>query len=263
MTNVLFVPDISQNLLSVAQIVQKGYSLIFKNDSCIISDHCGTEIMIVSMKNKSFYVECSNLEMHAHSASLNESVLWHKRLGYLSYATLEIMSTMKLAESLPSIHIAGDVCDVCQYGKSKRLPFPANKAWRASNRLQLVHTDVCGPQKTQSLSGSRYFILFIDDFTRFTWIYFLKFKSEVAAVFLKFKALVENQADCKIKILRSDNETEYTSDQFERFCYEAGIEHQLTVIYTPQQNGVSERKNRTVMEMSRCLLFEKKLPKSF
>ena len=91
----------------------------------------------------------------------------------------------------------------------------------------------------------------------------MKFKSEVACVFQKFKALVENQVDCKIKVLRSDNGTEYTSDQFEKFCFEAGIEHQLTVTYTPQQNGVSERKNRTVMEMARCLLFEKRLPKSF
>ena len=75
--------------------------------------------------------------------------------------------------------------------------------------------------------------------------------------------MVENQVDCKIKVLRSDNETKYTSDQFEMFCFEAGTEHQLTITYTPQQNGMSERKNRTVMEMSRCLLFEKKLPKSF
>jgi len=95
------------------------------------------------------------------------------------------------------------------------------------------------------------------------WIYFLRFKSEVAEVFWKFKALVENQSGCKLQVLRSDNGTEYTSDQFKNFCEVAGIEHQLTTPYTPQQNGVSERKNRTIMEMSRCMLHEKELPKKF
>ena len=96
-----------------------------------------------------------------------------------------------------------------------------------------------------------------------TWVYFLKQKSEVAAAFWKYKALVENQSGCKIKAIRTDNGTEYTSYQFEKFCIDFGIEHQLTVVYTPQQNGVCEKKNMTVMEMSRCLLFEKSMPKRF
>ena len=143
------------------------------------------------------------------------------------------------------------------------MPFLVDKAWRASEKLQLIHTDVCGPMKTPSLNGSKYFILFIDNYTRMCWVYFTKQKSEVAGVFQNFKALVENQANCSIKMLRSDNGTEYTSDKFDRFCVEAGIEHQLIVTYCPQQNGVSERKNRTVMEMARFLLFEKKIPKCF
>ena len=110
---------------------------------------------------------------------------------------------------------------------------------------------------------NRYFILFIDDFTRMTWVYFMRHKSEVSSIFKRFKAMVENQSDEKIKILRSDRGTEYNSNEFETFCAVAGIEQQTTVRYTPQQNGVSERKNRTVMEMARCMLAEKNLPKSF
>ena len=82
-------------------------------------------------------------------------------------------------------------------------------------------------------------------------------------MFKRFKMLVENECECRIKVLRSDNGTEYTCDKFDKFCEQAGIQHQLTVTYSPQQNGVSERKNRTVMEMARCLIFEKKLPKEF
>ena len=84
---------------------------------------------------------------------------------------------------MSAIDAVNEVCDLCQYGKQKRLPFPINKAWRASEKLHLVHIDVCGPQKTQSLNGSRYFIIFIDDFIRLCWVYFLKFKFEVVGVF--------------------------------------------------------------------------------
>ena len=95
------------------------------------------------------------------------------------------------------------------------------------------------------------------------WIYFLKQKSEVAQVFWKFKARVENESGCRIQTLRSDNGKEYNSESFNRFCEEAGIHHQLTTPYTPQQNGVSERRNRYMLEMTRCMLHEKNLPKQF
>ena len=92
------------------------------------------------------------------------------------------------------------------------------------------------------------------------WIYFIKLKSEVFTIFQRFKALVENQSSLLIKCLRSDNGTEYTLNQFVEYCNSASIVYQFTTPYTPQQNGVCERKNKTVMEMARCLLFEKKIP---
>nr|KYP70533.1 Retrovirus-related Pol polyprotein from transposon TNT 1-94 [Cajanus cajan] len=95
------------------------------------------------------------------------------------------------------------------------------------------------------------------------WIFFFKNKSEVAGIFWKFKAKVENEIGFKIQILRSDNGTKYTSEKFNQFCEDFGIEHQLTAPYTPQQNGVSERRNRYILEMTRCMLYEKNLPKEF
>ena len=108
-----------------------------------------------------------------------------------------------------------------------------------------------------------YYTIFIDDFTIMCWIFFFKFKSEVAEIFWKFKVKVENENGLKIQILRSDNGTEYTSAKFNQFCEDYGIEHQLTSFYTPQQNGVSERINRYILEMTRCMLYEKNLPKKF
>nr|CAN65499.1 hypothetical protein VITISV_010671 [Vitis vinifera] len=117
--------------------------------------------------------------------------------------------------------------------------------------------------RTPSLKGSKYYIAFIDDYTRYYWIFFLNFKFEVADVFWKYKALVENQSGAVMHVIRTDNGTEYTSEIFNNFCEEVSIEHQLTVPYTPQQNGVVEKKNRTLMEMTRYLLHEKGLPKKF
>ncbi|EOY22757.1 Uncharacterized protein TCM_014834 [Theobroma cacao] len=151
----------------------------------------------------------------------------------------------------------------CQYGKLTRRSFPKASLNRAKHRLELVHSDVARPMSEPSLNGSKYFVIFIDDMSIMTWIYFIQHKSEVFSIFQKFKAKVENESGCRIKKLRTDNGGEYTSSEFTSYLENEGIHHQLTAPYCPEQNGVSERKNRTIIEMSRCLLFENKLPKSF
>ena len=262
-SDVLFVPEISQSLLSVGQLLEKNYAIHFENNSCSVLDPTRAKILAVKMIDRSFPINWKQTNIHAFISSVDESLLWHKRFGHFNYFSLKHMSCKGLTQNMPVVDACKSVCEVCSLGKLHRLPFPKNGAWRASKKLQLIHTDVCGPMRTPSLNGSKYFILFIDDFSRMCWVYFLKQKSEVADVFRRFKSLVENQADCRIKVLRSDNGTEYTSEKFGSFCEEVGIQHQLTIPYTPQQNGVSERKNCTVMEMARCLLIEKILPKNF
>ena len=121
---------------------------------------------------------------------------------------------------MPSVHENITVCDLCQFEKLSQMPFPVNQAWKANKKLQLVHTDVCGPMSVASYSESKYFFLFIDDYTRFCWVYFLQQKSEVFTIFQTFKVAVENHSAKLIKILRSDNGTEYTSHEFEAFFTE-------------------------------------------
>ena len=261
-TDVLYVPDINQNLLSVGQLLEKGYKVIFEEKMCLIKDASGQDLFKVKMKGKSFSLDLMKEVQAAVSSSITAIELWHKRLGHFNHAALLYTRKHNLVEGLPSLEDHLSSCNACQYGKQFRLPF-SQTSWRASQKLQLIHTDLGGPQPELSLKGSRYYIVFIDDFTRMCWIYFLRFKSEVAEVFWRFKAWIENQCGYKIQVVRSDNGKEYTSDQFDFFCQEAGIEHQLTAPYTPQQNGVSERKNRTIMEMARCMMHEKGLPKKF
>ena len=127
----------------------------------------------------------------------------------------------------------------------------------------LVHADVCGPMQTFSLSGSKYFLIFIDDFSRMTWVYFLKEKSEVFDNFKQFKAMVEKQKGCPILTLRIDCGGEFTSTEFNNFCSDNGIQRQFIASYTPQQNRVTEQKNRIIVKAARSMLKNRNLPKKF
>lgn len=153
-------------------------------------------------------------------------------------------------------------CEVCIKGKMYRNPFP-KKSSRVSGMLELIHSDVCGPMRVASIGGTRYFVEFIDDHTRWCEVRFLKSKDEVFQATTEYIALVENQRDCRIKCLQSDNGGEYTSSQFDSFLKSRGITRGLTIPHNPEQNGVAERKNRTLMETARCLLIQAELPPRF
>lgn len=128
--------------------------------------------------------------------------------------------------------------------------------------LELVHSDICGPMNTESLGGAKYFVTFTDDCTRYTETTMLRNKSDVFEAFKNYKKKAEKQTGKQIKKLRTDNGKEYLSNNFKNFLKEEGISHQLSVEYTPQQNGVAERKNRTLVEMARCIMLQGNLPQS-
>ena len=195
--------------------------------------------------------------------SENESHIWHCRFGHLGYNGLRTLFDKKMVIGLPSVKIPKKICIECLTGKQHRNSMPKKSLWRASNKLQLVHADICGPIKPESNSNKRYILSFIDDFTRKTWIYFLHEKSEAFSMFRNFKAHVEKEIDAYIASLRTDRGGEFTSNEFVEFCKNQGISRQLTAAYTPQQNGVAERKNRTIINMVRSMLAEKQVPKMF
>lgn len=168
-----------------------------------------------------------------------------------------------MVHGIPNINKTDEVCEGCTLGKHSRESFPHDKAWRASKPLELIHSDVCGPMRTISIGGSRYVLTFIDDFIRKTWVYFIKEKSEEYISFIMFKALVEKQREHKIKCLRFDCGGEYNALKFQNFLKENGIYHQHTTRYTHQQNGVDERRNRTILEMARSMFKSKKLSDTF
>lgn len=188
---------------------------------------------------------------------------WHYRYGHLSLKGLRIPAQKGMVKGLPNLEESSKVCRDCMVGKHHREPFPKKSPWRATQRLQLIHADICGPTKSESNSNKRYFITFIDDFSRRTWVYFLSKNFATLEVFKKFKATAEKESGDVICTLRTDRGGEFTSAKFDSFCSMNGIKRQLTTAYTPQQNGVAERKNRTVMNMIRSMLSEKEIRREF
>jgi hypothetical protein len=202
--DVLYVPDIDQNLLSVGQLIEKGMKVIFENQSCYIFDAARQKILQARMRDKSFSFLPFEEEHTAFSTKLNDIEVWHKRLGHHHQQRMLNIKKHDAVKGMPPFTNPLPNCNACQFGKQNRKPFPKS-TWRSTQKLQLIHTDVVGPLSTPSLKGSRYYILFINDFTRMYWIFFMKFKSEVAGIFWRFKKNVENQSSCRIQAIRSDN----------------------------------------------------------
>lgn len=147
--------------------------------------------------------------------------------------------------------------------KQHRIFFPKEISYRAWEILEIIHSDLCGLMKTPSLWGNIYFLTFIDDFSRKTWVYFLKYKSKAFGKFNEFKTWVEKQSGLSIKILRSDRGGEYKWNEFLDYCRYHGIKKRFTTSYTPQQNGVANIKNQTIMQMARSMLKGKNLPNEY
>lgn len=179
---------------------------------------------------------------------------WHKRFGHLNQKGLATLAEKEMVKGLPKITKHGVVCEICMKGKQIRSNIPRQSEWRSSRVLELVHSDICGLISPASESGKRYIINFIDDHSRKCWTYFLAEKSEALNVFKEFKTTVEREAGVLLVCLRSDRGGEYNSKAFQAYCTETGIKRQLTAAYTPQQNGIAERKNRSLMNMVRCML---------
>jgi hypothetical protein len=195
------------------------------------------------------------------SIGISPIILWHVIYGHLNFESLSQLQKQGTVKGLPTFKKENSKCEACIYGKQSREIFPIS-SWRANRWLQLVHSDVCGPLET-SLGGCKYFLLFIDDFSRINWVYFLKKKSEVFEKFNIFRQLVENEVKERIGTLKTDNGGEFTCNEFKNYCTDNGIRRHLTNFYTPQQNGVIERMNRTLLGMARSMLIFKKLSSTY
>jgi len=258
--DVYYVPDLKTNILSMGQLMEKGYSVIMKDRVLELKHKLGHLIARVEMKqNRMYKLELRCLKLNVE----DEAMKWHFRFGHLHFGGLTELVQKEMVRGLPNIEFKKNFCEDCVLGKHQRASLPKTTEYQVKEQLGLVHTDVCGLITPVSFSGKRYFLTFIDDFSQKTWVYCLKEKFEVFGVFKKFKVMIENETCTKIKAVRSDRGGEYTSAEFMRYCEELGIRRFLIASYSPQQNGVAERKNQTILNMVRAMLKGKNMSKEF
>lgn len=255
---VQYVPGLTTNLLSVCQLISNGNRVCFHENGCDIFNSENVLVATASLNNNVYKLNvCKDQTVCFQAVS---SDVWHQRLGHINDSYLN-----KTAKLVDGLMCKGEArignCEVCCKGKQARLSFPKEGS-RAQQLLEVIHSDICGPMETTSLGGAKYFLTFIDDYSRMCFVYFLKTKDEAFSKFKDFKSLCENQQNVKIKVLRTDNGGEFCNRDFDRYLKNAGIIHQTSNSHTPQQNGMAERFNRTLVEKAKCLLFDEGLSKS-
>ena len=262
--DVLYVPELKGNLISVKKLTDKGFEVHFKDDQChIMKDG---KILIRANEDKGLYY-LQLIQTALKTVEVNEAKcihFWHNRFGHRDPNAIRILEKNKIAEGIDikPCDVFG-VCECCIKAKMSRKSVPKKSESRASEILELIHTDVCGPMQTTTPSGNRYFMTMIDDHSKFTKVYLLKNKSEVPNKIKEYVKYVQTKFRITPKKIRSDRGGEYTGEELKNFFKAEGIQMELTTPYTPQQNGCAERKNRYLVEMARSMLIDSDLPKKY
>jgi transposase InsO family protein len=257
--SVLYVPGIQKNLLSVGSLADRGLRILFDKSHAFLLDPSLRTLGVGTRHPRTglyqFPSVSSPISLNAvsHTPAPDLTRLWHLRLGHLNYKSLLFMSQHPIALGLPKLSPPTDPCPTCALGKQTRDRAPKRSPNRSSVPLGLIHSDLCGPLPQPSLSGAKYVLTFTDDCSRYCWVYFLSKKSLVLSFFQAFRATIEAQLGLKLLCLRSDNGGEYSSHTFRQYCQTTGITQQFTQPHTPHQNGIAERKNRSLLNIARSI----------
>ena len=267
----LHVPRIASNLLSVHKLCLHNHcSCYFDANKLLVQDIPTGRLLYKGLSKNGVYPIESSLFLNfavnktayaAHSDPSANWNLWHSRLGHPSAKVLTtVFPSLSSCNSL-QFQSTKFHCKHCLAGKMHQLSFPVSNK-QVTAPFALVHSDLWGPAPVQSSAGFKYYVVFVDEFTKFTWVYLLKHKSDTFQVFSEFHAMVQTQFSLPIQVLRTDCGGEFTSNKFQQFCASKGLIHQVSCPHTPQQNGVAERKHRHLIQCALALLSESNLPMS-
>lgn len=265
--NVLYVPGLTDNLISVSKLTDSGMEISFKGDHCTASKE--GNFVFSGLKVEGMYKMKADVVPVPERADLTKNsqtimtTLWHRRMAHLNYDALVEMADKGAVGGMPSLSKEPAACQCCIKGKQSREPFTSSTGDHTNQVLDLLHVDVCGPFPVSSVGGNKYVLVIVDDCSRRTSVYFMKSKGEATDLLKTHIRAAENQTGLVVRRVRTDNGREFVNHRLTSFFKENGILHEKTVPYSPAQNGVSERMNRTLVEAARTLLAESQLPAVF
>ncbi|KAI3695477.1 hypothetical protein L1987_78474 [Smallanthus sonchifolius] len=271
-----FVKQLDNNLLSVSQICDKDFKVLFYDKHCYIlkKEFMIPEDMVVMSAprvNDLYILDMSQASSSVSTASCfvskateKDSILWHKRMGHLSLRKMNHLVHKNLVEgvTVKSFHLP-DVCVSCKKGKQTKKSHKPKSQHSITIPLELLHMDLFGPINRKSIAGDLYCLVVTDEYSRYSWVMFLKEKSETFEYVEILITKLESLYKLKVRRIRSDNGTEFKNHLMETFCQKLGIHHEFSAPYVPQMNGVAERKNRTLIEAARTMLADSNLPVQF
>ncbi|GJU96924.1 putative ribonuclease H-like domain-containing protein [Tanacetum coccineum] len=270
------IQELKFNLFSVSQMCDKKNSVLFTETECLILSPDfklldESQVLLKVPRQNNMYsfnlknvVPSGGLTCLFAKATIDESNLWHRRLGHVNFKTMNKLVRGNLVRGLPSKLFENDhTCVACQKGKQHKASCKTKLVSSISQPLQMLHMDLFGPTFVKSLNKKMYCLVVTDDFSRFSWVFFLASKDETSGILKTFITGIENQINHKVKIIRCDNGTEFKNSEMNQFCEMKGIKREFSVARTPQQNGVAERKNRTLIEAARTMLADSLLPTTF
>jgi transposase InsO family protein len=265
-SNVFLLDSLDYNLLSDSQLCKIGYNCLFTDIGVTVFRRSDDSVAFKGVLEGQLYlVDFNRTKLDTCLiAKTNMGWLWRRRLAHVGIKNLHKLLKGEHILGLTNVHFEKDrVCSACQAGKQVGVHHPHKNIMMTDRPLELLHMDLFGPIAYISIDRSKYCLVIVDDYSRFTWVFFLQDKSQTQETLKGFLRRAQNEFGLRIKKIRSNNGTEFKNSQIEGFLEDEGIKHEFSSPYTPQQNGVVQRKNRTLLDMARTMLDEYKTSDRF
>ncbi|GJV87901.1 retrovirus-related pol polyprotein from transposon TNT 1-94 [Tanacetum coccineum] len=266
---VYYVEGLNHNLFSVGQFCDADLEVAFRKSTCYIRDLKGNDLLTGSRGTDLYSITLQdsttpNPICLMAKATSSQAWLWHRRLSHLNFDTINLLSKNNIVNGLPKLKFVKDhLCSSCELGKAKRKSFHTKTTPSSKRRLQLLHMDLCGPMRVESINGKKYVLVIVDDYSRYTWTHFLRSKDETPRVLIDFLTLVQRGLHAQVTTVQTDKGTKFLNKTLHAYFAKEGIRHETSTARTPEQNGVVERWNRTLVEAARTMLSAAKVPLFF
>ncbi|GJX71475.1 retrovirus-related pol polyprotein from transposon TNT 1-94 [Tanacetum coccineum] len=265
-SRVYYVEGLGHNLFFVGQFCDADLEVAFWKNTCFVCNLEGDDLLSGSRDTNLYTVSLDDMLKPSliyllSKASKTKSWLWHRWLSHLNFGTLNKLAKDGLARGIPRLKFQKDhLCSACALGKSKKSSHQPKAEDTNQEKLYLLHMDLCGPMRVASINGKRYILVIVDDYSRFTWVRFLKTKDEAPAAIIKCIKNIQVRLKATVRNVQTDNGTEFVNQTLREWYENVGISHQTSAARTPQQNGVVERRNQTLVEAARTMLIFSKAP---